>query len=228
MGLKFEIDSLDGVGEAVKGFYTKHGDKYRLDVEGIDPADELKEALKKEQDLRKAESDAKRIEREKREALEAEKAEAELRRAEEAGEFKKLHASEKDKNAKLVADFEAYRKATEHKEISMASLDMARSLTRDDKRAELLAEKIASLASISEGKVIFARDGAPIEPDKIKAQMTEAYPFLVDAQNGTGGGANGNRGGGAAQKTVSRAKFESMTHPERAKFAIEGGKITDE
>ena len=46
MGLKFEIDSLDGVGEAVKGFYTKHGDKYRLDVEGIDPADELKEALK--------------------------------------------------------------------------------------------------------------------------------------------------------------------------------------
>ena len=126
--------------------------------------------------MRKAESDAKRIEREKREALEAEKAEAELRRAEEAGEFKTAR-QRKRQNAKLVADFEAYRKATEHKEISMASLDMARSLTRDDKRAELLAEKIASPSKHLRGQSDLCSRRAPIEPDKIKAQMTEAYPF---------------------------------------------------
>lgn len=206
MGLKFEVDSLDGLDESVRSFYVKHDDKYRLDVTGIDPADELKEALKKERELRKAESDAKRIEREKREAIEAEQAEAELRRAEEAGEFKKLHAAEKEKNNKLVADFEAFRKSTEMKDISMASMDLARSLTKDDKRASLLAEKIAGLASMNEGKVIFAQDGHQIEPDKIKAQMTEDYPFLVDAQNGTGGGATGSRhetGGGASKKHIS-------------------------
>ena len=73
--LSFEVDTLDGVEEQFKPLYEEKGGKYRLKVTGIDPADELKEALRKERDDRKAanaklsdyekaqaESEAKRLE----------------------------------------------------------------------------------------------------------------------------------------------------------------------
>jgi hypothetical protein len=42
MALVFEVESLDGVDEGFKSLYQEHNGKYRLAVEGIDPADELK------------------------------------------------------------------------------------------------------------------------------------------------------------------------------------------
>ena len=52
--LKFEVDTLDGLDDGVKALYQQHGNKFRLAVEGIDPADELKEALRKEREERAA------------------------------------------------------------------------------------------------------------------------------------------------------------------------------
>src|SRR5574343_271265 len=52
MPLKFEIDreAHAELPEATQALYAPHGDKFRLQVEGIDPADELKEALRKERE----------------------------------------------------------------------------------------------------------------------------------------------------------------------------------
>ena len=57
MALKYEIDSLDGVEESLRALYTKDGDIYRLDVDGVDKdaregLDKVKEALRKEREER--------------------------------------------------------------------------------------------------------------------------------------------------------------------------------
>ena len=84
MALAFEIDSLDGVDESVKTLYKEHNGKFRLDVTGIDPADELKSALKNEREERKAA-------KARAEQLEREKAEAEEVRLREKSEFKESY-----------------------------------------------------------------------------------------------------------------------------------------
>ena len=53
MALKFEIDTLDGLDDGLKPLYEAKDGKYRLIVEGIDPADELKKALEEAVDARK-------------------------------------------------------------------------------------------------------------------------------------------------------------------------------
>ena len=48
MALQFEVETLEGIDEGLHGLYAEHNGKFRLSVSGIDPADELKEALRKE------------------------------------------------------------------------------------------------------------------------------------------------------------------------------------
>ena len=74
MPLKFEIDreAHAELPEATQALYAPHGDKFRLQVEGIDPADELKEALRKEREQSAAaKAEARRMQAE-REAAERE------------------------------------------------------------------------------------------------------------------------------------------------------------
>lgn len=63
-------------------------------------------------------------------------------------------------------------------------------------------------------------DGRPIS-DAVKALLTDK-PFLAKAQGDTGSGAPQNAGGG---KQITRAEFEKLDHPARAKFIQSGGKI---
>lgn len=52
MGLKAQLDSLDGLDEKIQGLYTKTEDgKFKLDVEGLDTGDGLKSALQKEREI---------------------------------------------------------------------------------------------------------------------------------------------------------------------------------
>lgn len=43
-----------------------------------------------------------------------------------------------------------------------------------------------------------------------------------------GGGAPGGKGGGEGGKTVTRSQWDGMSHPERASFAKDGGKVVDQ
>ncbi|MDP1664129.1 MAG: hypothetical protein Q8L79_03305 [Methylobacter sp.] len=63
-------------------------------------------------------------------------------------------------------------------------------------------------------------DGKPVA-DAVKQLLAE-NPFLAKAQGGTGSGAPQNAGDG---NQITRAEFEKLGHPERAKFIQAGGKI---
>src|SRR5690606_7624405 len=93
-----------GMEESIAGLYERHGDKFRLKVEGIDPADELKEALRKEREERKAA-------KERAEALEREARERAEEAARKAGDIEALEKSWQDKLAKREAEFAEALKA---------------------------------------------------------------------------------------------------------------------
>lgn len=194
MALKFELESLDGLDDGVKSLYTEHNGKYRLQVEGIDPADELKEALRKERDERKAA-------KEKLAEVERAQQEAEAKRMEEAQQFESLYKNTKGELEKRTQEFEEYKRKLADKERSELATALASSLTRDTKRAELLKkEALAFIQHTADGVVISGPDGT-MTAEQLKDSLAKNYPFLVDGNQSSGGNATGgSRSGGAAKK----------------------------
>jgi hypothetical protein len=200
--LKFEVDTLEGVEEAFKSLYEEKGGKYRLKVEGIDPADELKEALRKERDERKQAKD-------KLSEFEKAQADSEAKRLEEKQEYETLYKNTKGAFDKQSQEFEDFRRKLADKERGELATELANSLTRDTSRAELLKkEALAFIQHTSDGVVISGPDGT-LTVDQLKNQLAGRYPFLVDGNQSSGGGATGSKSGSGAAK-----KFEEYSGAE--------------
>lgn len=200
--LKFEVDSLDGLDDGVKSLYEQKGDKYRLKVEGIDPADELKEALRKERDERKAAKD-------KLAEFERQQSESEAKRLEETQQFESLYKNTKGELEKRTNELEEFRRKIADKERSELAAQLTGTLTRDTARAELLKkEALAYIQHTADGVVISGPDGT-MTAEQLGKHLAERYPFLVDGNQSTGGGATGSKTGGGAVK-----KFDEYTGAE--------------
>lgn len=130
--------------------------------------------------------------------LEESQQQAEEERQRQAGEFKSLYDKTK---AELEAERDAARKFREQiqaKDIDSEAYKLAASLTKDTKRAELLAKEARQYAKYTEEGVQFEIGGVAIEADKLAEKFKADYSFLVDGSGASGGGAAGNYGGGAA------------------------------
>ena len=200
--LKFELDSLEGLDEGVKGLYEQKGERFRLKVEGIDPADELKEALRKERDERRAV---------KEKLAEFEKA-AETKdreRLEKDQQWETIAKNEKARAEKAETTLaERERKIAEKERGEVAAL-LTGTLTRDTARAELLKkEALSFIQHTVDGVVISGPDGT-MTAEQLGKHLAEKYPFLVDGNQSSGGGASGSISGGGASK-----KFEELTGAE--------------
>lgn len=155
---------------------------------------------------------AKQKARELEEAQEA----AALERAKEKGEFKELYEREQKSKQELAEKYELTVKTVRQKEIDAATSELAASQTRDVKRAELLRKELAQYAVHGENGVGFELGGVPVDKDKVIAHISDLYPFLIDGNGSSGGGASGQHGGSAASKSLS-----DMTATEEAIFARE-------
>lgn len=108
---------------------------------------------------------------------------------------------------------------------------LAASLTKDTRRAGLLAEKIGARLDIDGDKIVVL-DGNGNHTisslDDLTSSIKKDFDFLVDASSAAGGGAEGGRGGAAKTKEISRSEFDKMGHPERASFFRDGGKVVSD
>lgn len=212
MALKFEIDTLEGLDESLQALYTEHEGKYRLAVEGIDPADELKEALRKEREER---AEAKR--RLQEYETEAEKRDRE--RLEQQQEFEKLYKTESEQKAKVAQELEQLKREIAEKERREVAMSVTGELTRDTARAEILREKaLQFMHHTPEGVKINGPDGDAWDNAKLTEHLTERYPFLVDGSQASGGGASGSKSSGAAPM-----KRGEMTAAQKREFVNEHG-----
>lgn len=209
MALKFEVDSLEGVDDAIKPLYQEHNGKFRLAVEGIDPADELKNALSREREERKS---AKQRAEELQKALEAK----ELAELEGQKKYEELYKREQETRNKTTAELELLRKSIAERELSESALKVASNLTRDAAKADLLKKEAMAYAAHSADGVKFTVDGVDVTAEQLQQHLAKQYPFLADGVQSSGGGASGgsnrastgNFGGSRAERAAAiKAKF---------------------
>ncbi len=205
MALKFEItaEAFESLEENQQALYEKRGDGYRLQVEGIDPADELKEALRKEREER---AEAKR----KLQEYETESEKRERERLEKNQEWEALTKTEKERADKLERELGDMRDTIANEKRNASALSVVSELTRDTARARLLQkEAMQFITHTSDGIKINGPDGDAWDAKKLSEYLKEQYPFLVDGSGASGGGATGGHKSGGAVK-----KFNEYTGAE--------------
>ena len=98
--------------------------------------------------------------------------------------------------------------AERYLESQEAALKVAASLTRDTAKAELLKKEILNYTEHSADGVKFKGESGDMTAEQLTAHLTKQYPFLVDGNQSSGGGANGGNGGGAAKGNLGGDKTE--------------------
>ena len=203
MALQFEVDSIEGLDEGIQGLYQEHNGKYRLSVEGLDPADELKEALRKEREEKSGYKS-------KLSEFEKSQEEAERKRMEEKQEFESLYKSEQESKSKLAKELDEIKTSIANEKRTNEALKVASSLTKDEARSKLLQKEAGQYIHYTpEGLKINGPDGEAWDASKLAEHLKTQYPFLVDGSQANGGGATGSTSGGAAKK------LNEMTGMER-------------
>jgi len=136
-------------------------------------------------------------------------------------EFKELYerseATNKELRETIIAKDEKERKDA----LTLATVELSGSLTRDTTKAGLLAEQAAKYATYVDGKVIYEIGGVEVDATGLKEHLTSGFGFLVDGSGNTGSGASGNQGGGAVTKKFNEhtaAELKSIKDNDPAKY----------
>lgn len=199
--LKLILDTLDGLDESIKSLYIEKDGKFHLQVDGIEDTSGLKNKVAELLNETKTE-------REKRVALETAAREAEEARQKEKGEFKTLYEATQSELEKERASIREFKETLQKKEIESEALKLASGLTKDTGRLNLLKKEAREYIKFDEKGAFFEIGGMRVDADKIKAKLSEEYPFLIDGSQASGGGASGGNGGGVTKK------FEEYTGAE--------------
>jgi len=190
--LNFEVDTLDGVEEGYKSLYSEHEGKFRLKVQGIDPADELKKALANERNLSK-EAKAKLSE------LERLQMEAEEKRLTEKSEFEKLWQTEKEAKSKTLSELETLKKSIVEKDRNQLALKLVSDIGKNADEIKMLTREALDYIVGSQNGVEF--NGVNDEAE-LKAKLTEFYKNVKGNQaNGSNDGGNTKGNGDTQPKT---------------------------
>ncbi|CAI8801420.1 Scaffolding protein [Pseudomonas sp. IT-P74] len=225
--LKFQIDSLDGVDEAVRALYTEKDGKFVLGIEGL-PQQEDVSGLKAKVDELLGEKKA--AEKKAREAEEAARLERE-ELARKSGNVEELERSWSEKynrrEAELNGTLEQERQTLSGQ---IRDLTVGRTATDIASALAIPGSAEALLPHIERRLSVEQRDGKPVvvvldkqgklsaaSLDELKAEFANntAFAPLIAGSKASGGGAGGaGNGGGAALKRsemTSVAKREFIT-----------------
>lgn len=239
MALKHKLDTLDGLDDATKALYKKVGEKFVLDVDGLEDGDVA--GLKKQNEQLLAEKKA--AEKKAKEEAEAARAAAE-EAAKKSGNVDALEKSWKEKYDKAMADAQAKYDA----DVGSLSGDVNRLLV--DNVASSVARELAVPGSdglllphiqsrlrvdVRDGKrttVVVDAKGQPsaLTLDDLKKEFSgnAAFAPVIAGSKASGSGAGGAKGGGAAgAKTLKIADFNALPPKERAAHMAGGGTVTE-
>ena len=221
--LKYELEDLTEVDEAVHSLYTEKDGKYILAIEGL-PEPEDTSGLKNK--LNELMSEAKEAKRKARE-LESIKERQEEESAKEKGEFKTLWEQAQQKLAEKDEELTQVQTRIQEKDINLAAHSIGSQLAKSDtKRAEVLSDYAAKYARHNGEKVEFILGGVTISETDLMNFLKKEYPFLVDGSSASGGGASSASGSGAS-KEMNRAEFSKLTPQKQMAFIKDGGIVED-
>lgn len=236
MALKYEIETLDGLDDAVKGLYEESGDKYRLLVDGIPKGEDVSGLKSKVDELLAEKKEAAKRAKEAEEAARKSAEEA----ARKSGDVTAIEKSWQEKFAaresELTALLESKNSAITSITVDAAAARMAAELAGDLGTSDLLLPHIRGRLAVEEkdGTFITAvRDlqgrpsAATMEELKKEFAGNPAFSRVIAGSKASGGGADGKPGGGATQKTINRAQYDALNPAERMAHTRAGGTVTD-
>lgn len=223
MALKFKLDSLDGLDEALHSLYTKGDDgKYTLQLED-DPAKATMQKLRQEL-------------AEKEKALkEREKAEADAKSAKERedlerkGEYEKLRAQDQDEIKKERERAEALDKRLRDGARERAAMEAITAVKGIPKA--LLPHIIPSLEVVAEGEelkvVVKANPGQKL-PDFV-ASLKNEFPWGFEGvgATGSGGGQPGTTATGSKARYAELMAKPQLTSSESLELTKLGAELTN-
>jgi len=175
-------------------------------------------------------AEKKKVQQEREEARMRAKQEAEDKAAKE-NDYKQLFESQKQEADTLRSTIEKMNADIRQQKVSTEAAKLAAQLTKDTQRAQLLQKEISHRLTLVDNELRVTDESGQLTVsslDDLANAIRNAYPFLVDGSQASGGGAVKAQGGAEARKEVSRAAFDKMDQRQRSEFVKSGGKIFDE
>lgn len=200
MALQLVVDSLDGMDDSIRSLYVESNGKFTLDVDGIDKAESVQTAIRREREARKeAEKRLKELgnlSREDIDELESLRAEAaKARGAEELVARERTRAARERET--LEKQLSELRARAESKALESTAMELAAAHKGNFKllKYHLLNELQAEEAD-GDFRAIPKNHGSL---DEVIATMKTTFPEAFADSGHSGSGAVGGGGGGAGQ-----------------------------
>lgn len=221
MGLKYLLDTLEGLDDSVKSLYTEKDGKFVLGIEGLPQPEDVSGLKSKVQELldEKKAADKARKDAEDQARLEREE------NARKSGNVEELEKSWSEKYNRREAELNGTLEQ-ERTTLSTQIRDLTVGRTATDIASALAIPGSAKalLPHIERRLSVEQRDGKPVVVvldqqgklsaatlDELKAEFANDVAFapLIAGSKASGGGANGaGNGGGAAKGNIGGTKTE--------------------
>lgn len=217
MKLKFVVQDINSVDEALRGHYTKGEDgKFYLDVDGAVSKDKLDEFRTNNVELMKKLKDLEGIDPAEYQRLMATERQMRDKKLMDAGKFEELLA---ERTAEMKKHYEKQIEGLTGEKTSLSThlekllIDnaVATAATKLGVKAEALdmvslmarqrfRVKDGQAVAMDGDKIVYGKDGStPESVDEFVSRLSEARPFLFEASSGGGGGGGGKPPAGGAR-----------------------------
>jgi hypothetical protein len=228
--LKFQLDTLEGVDEAVRALYTEKDGKFVLGIEGLPQQEDVSGLKAKVDELLGEKKLAEKKAREAEEAARLEREEA----ARKSGNVEELERSWSEKYNRREAELNGMLEQ-ERGTLSGQIRDLTVGRTATDIASALAVQGSAKalLPHIERRLSVEQRDGKPVVVvldaqgklsaatlDELKAEIANdaAFAPLIAGSKASGGGAGGAGGGGGAPKGKIGGTKEERTAAIASRF----------
>jgi hypothetical protein len=228
--LKFQLDTLEGVDEAVRVLYTEKDGKFVLGIEGLPQQEDVSGLKAKVDELLGEKKLAEKKAREAEEAARLEREEA----ARKSGNVEELERSWSEKYNRRDAELNGMLEQ-ERQTLSGQIRDLTVGRTATDIASALAVQGSAKalLPHIERRLSVEQRDGKPVVVvldaqgklsaatlDELKAEIANdaAFAPLIAGSKASGGGAGGAGGGGGAPKGKIGGTKEERTAAIASRF----------
>ena len=228
--LKFQLDTLEGVDEAVRALYSEKDGKFVLGIEGLPQQEDVSGLKAKVDELLGEKKAAEKKAREAEDAARLEREEA----ARKSGNVEELERSWTEKFTRREAELNGMLEQ-ERGTLSGQIRDLTVGRTATDIASALAVQGSAKalLPHIERRLSVEQRDGKPVVVvldaqgklsaatlDELKAEIANdtAFAPLIAGSKASGGGAGGAGGGGGAPKGKIGGTKEERTAAIASRF----------
>jgi hypothetical protein len=230
MGLKYQLDTLDGLDDAVKSLYTEKEGKFVLGIEGLPQPEDVSGLKSKVEELLGEKKAAEKARKDAEEQARLEREEA----ARKSGNVEELEKSWSEKYNRREAELNGMLEQ-ERGTLSTQIRDLTVGRTATDIASALAIPGSAKalLPHIERRLSVEQRDGKPVVVvldqqgklsaatlDELKAEFANdtAFAPLIAGSKASGGGAAGAGGGGGAAKGKIGGTKEERTAAIASRF----------